>query len=1386
MSDRPIRVLLIEDNPGDARLIREMLAEGADAKFILETADCFSAGLTRLAQGDIAVVLLDLALPDSQGADTFARMHAHAPRVPVVVLTGLEDETLGIALVESGAQDYLVKGQVTVPLLARAIRYAIERQRAEEALRESEERYRTLIEQASDGIFLADGEGRYIEVNSAGCRLLGYTREEILQKTIRELTKIVPTQPLQLDELRQGKTLLTEREMIRKDGTLVSVEISAKQLPDGRLQGIVRDITERKRAEQALKASEERFRALTENATDLIIVLNPDGTGGYISPSVERILGFHSDELVGTSIAGFIHPDDLPAALEAVAYRQQNPGLADQTSEFRVRHKDGFYRMMEVIGNNLLDNPAVNGIVVNARDITERKQAGGWEQLARQVLDKLNRPEGATDTVNDILLLVKENTGIEAVGIRLREGDDFPYYETIGFPVDFVHAERYLCAHDEAGKIVRDGVGNPVLECMCGNVLCGRTNARLPFFTENGSFWTNSTTKLLASTSEEDRQARTRNRCNGEGYESVALIPLLSGREIIGLLQLNDRQPNRFTPEMIRFFEGLGSSIGITLLRRQAEENLRASEAKLRATFAAMQDVIIVYDSEGRYLEIAPTNPSNLYRPPADMLGKTVTEVLPPEQADYILEQIQRTLEKGEVTSAEYCLRLAENDVWFAALVSPLAANSVVWVAHNITNRKQAETALLRQLQELTLLHAVAIHASAAESEDALIEQVTAMIGQTFYPDNFGFLLLDDAAGALRPHRSYRGAAGSLSVTIRLGEGVTGRVAQDGKVRRIADVRKEKKYIEVFPEARSELCVPLKIGKRVIGVINAESHEVNAFSEADERLLNTLAGQAATAIEHLRARNAERRRLTELEAVNKISTALRAAQTVDEMLPILLDETLAVINTEAGSIYLYDAERDEIRKMVARGWYEQMPAERMKPNPMPAQVLASGQLYLTREFAADPLPENIRSYLPAGWGGACLPLRAAQETIGLLFVAVQLPRQLSVDEIHLLTTLAEIAGNAIRRASLNEQTQRQVQRLASLRSIDMAISSVLDLRLTLDILLDHILTQLGVDAANILLYNSQTQTLEYGSGRGFRSKAQTQLRLRLGESQAGRAALERRMVAIPDIQSSEVVFSKSHLLADESFSAYYAVPLITKGQIKGVLEIFHRSTLNPDAEWLNFLETLAGQAAIALDNAALFEGLQRSNLDLALAYDTTLEGWAKALELRDKETQGHTQRVTELALQLARAMGVRDAEVNHLRRGALLHDIGKMGVPDDILRKPGPLTDEEWVIMRQHPQFAVEMLSPIAYLRQSLDIPAGHHEKWDGSGYPRGLKGEQIPLAARIFAVVDVWDALLSDRPYRKAWSQDRTTKYIREQAGKHFDPQVAEAFLLITGDKIS
>ncbi|MCE7861885.1 MAG: HD-GYP domain-containing protein [Chloroflexi bacterium CFX2] len=190
------------------------------------------------------------------------------------------------------------------------------------------------------------------------------------------------------------------------------------------------------------------------------------------------------------------------------------------------------------------------------------------------------------------------------------------------------------------------------------------------------------------------------------------------------------------------------------------------------------------------------------------------------------------------------------------------------------------------------------------------------------------------------------------------------------------------------------------------------------------------------------------------------------------------------------------------------------------------------------------------------------------------------------------------------------------------------------------------------------------------------------------------------------------------------------------------------------------------------------EALQSAHNQLSEAYERTIEGWVRALDLRDRETEGHTQRVTEITLKVARQLGFTEEELSHIRRGALLHDMGKIAIPDEILQKPGPLNEAEWETMRRHPIYAYEMLSPIEYLRPALEIPFYHHERWNGSGYPHGLSGKKIPLSARLFAIVDVWDALRSDRPYRKKLPRDQVIDYLRENSNLLFDPELVDLFL--------
>ena len=527
-------------------------------------------------------------------------------------------------------------------------------------------------------------------------------------------------------------------------------------------------------------------------------------------------------------------------------------------------------------------------------------------------------------------------------------------------------------------------------------------------------------------------------------------------------------------------------------------------------------------------------------------------------------------------------------------------------------------------------------------------------------------------------------------------------------------------------------------------------------------------------------RREHHQREQELEAIATISMTLRKANTLNAMLSQLLDQTLELIKTDIGSIWLYDKSTDTINLSIQRGLdVQNLITSFQLGEDIPGLVVKTGERIISYEYHTDPrISQENRNRIPKGIGGACIPLYSDTQVVGVIFINVRLPREISHSEESMLNALAEIGGNAIHRMYLLEQTLKQVERLKSLRTIDLAISSSLNLRISLKIVLEQITSQLKVDAASVLLLNPDTNRLELSAARGFRTNKINSTRIKPGEGFPGQVAIDKKIVFIKDLKSAEQRLVRPHILKEEEFTSYFGAPLISKGKVQGVLELFNRTPLKVDSEWLSFLDSLSWQTAIAVDNALLFENLQQLNIDLKSAYNATIEGWSRALDLRDKETEGHSLRVTELTLKLANIIGTEKDLLIDLKRGALLHDIGKMGVPDNILLKTGPLTDAEWHIMRQHPQHAYELLAPISYLEKALDIPYCHHEKWDGTGYPRKLKGEDIPISARIFAVVDVWDALTSDRPYRPAWSIEKALAYIRENSGSHFDPKVVEAFI--------
>jgi len=356
------------------------------------------------------------------------------------------------------------------------------------------------------------------------------------------------------------------------------------------------------------------------------------------------------------------------------------------------------------------------------------------------------------------------------------------------------------------------------------------------------------------------------------------------------------------------------------------------------------------------------------------------------------------------------------------------------------------------------------------------------------------------------------------------------------------------------------------------------------------------------------------------------------------------------------------------------------------------------------------------------------------------------------------------------RANVVNQVQIRDRQIGALVGVGSVINSSLGLKRVLEEVMDRLVALMGAERGFLML-REPDGNLSVQTARGMAKVDLNEEAFAISKTIVNRVAETGETILTTNAQD-DPRFGQQFSVAAYHLLSILCAPLKIKDDLIGVIYVDNRAQTGLFQQRdLELISAFSNQAAVAIDNARLFDELQ-------IAYQATLEGWVRALDLRDRETEGHTQRVTVLTARLAKFMGVDDEALEHIRRGALLHDIGKMAIPDGILLKPGKLTDEERAIIQRHPVYAFEMLSPIKFLVPALDIPYCHHEKWDGTGYPQKLRGEEIPLPARIFSVIDVWDALVSDRPYRRGLDPAEIRNHIREQAGSHFDPTVVEAFL--------
>ena len=1304
MINNPARILLIEDNPGDARLVKEALADAGGSVFRLVWKKDLLKGLEHLKKNPVDAILLDLTLPDSTGLATFEKVHSQAPQTAIILLTGFQDEEQAAKAVRAGAQDYLVKGKANGELLVRSIRYAIERKQAEQTLHESEERYRSLAETSPDMIFVIDRQDNVQYINIIAARRFGKTPEQVIGKPRAELfpPTIAAGQKNSLQHiLRTGDSQSLDHFITFPDGQFwldsYLVPLHDKSGDVSAVMGISRDITERKKAEEALRESEERFgKAFKISPIAYMISNMEDGRIIEVNDAFTAVSGYTREEIIGSTALNlkiWVHEEDRQHMLAVL-----RDGQAVIRMEAMLRGKSGNVSTA-LVSAQVIQIGHQSCIFSMMEDIGERKRAEEAliesEQRFRSVFENTSVGIYRTTPVGHILMANPALVGMlgyrsfEELSRRDLEADAFePTYPRSRFR-ELIEKDGEVRNLESAWK---------------------RQDGRVLYIRESAKAFRNP-----------DGTIR---------YYEGSVEDITDRKHIEDALRTSEeRYRGLFEDSPIALWEEDFSAVKLSIenLRKQGVTDFRAYFKSHPEQVAQCIEQIKVVDVNRAALKQLGAQSK------AEIPGN-LTILIPGEAHEDFQEEL---INIAEVKSAfewqgiNHTLageRRVINMRWSVAPGHEDTLDKVLVSMMDVTERKQAE----EQIQILSKFPA----------EDPYPVMRIAPDGILLYanPSSEPLLAMWNIQTGLAMPEEWRAW--------------------------IAEVfsSSQNKEVEIQCGEQVFSCILAPIVDA--GYVNLYGRDITQRKKAEEAL--------ARRTRELGVRNEELDRLYRATGSLLSSTPFEAQALARTIVELALQE----FGHANCSVFLIRKGSKELNRLAVAGPYAEQVSKivlTLEGKGQVSRAIQRGQVINTPDVRAssDYVPnwEMARSELT-------IPLKIEDQVIGAIDVQSAEPDAFKTDDERRMTIFAERAALALDRGRLNEELESRLQQLTSLRTIDVAISSSMDIHLTLGILLEQVIQTLGVQAADVLIFNPVTQSFRYSTGRGFRTQALQHTDLRLGDGYAGQAARDRQILLIRDLPKNTGGLQRSADFHGEGFVSYVGAPLIAKGQVKGVLEIFQRSPFDLSSEQRAFLETLAGQAAIAIDSGQLFENLQSSNSELMMAYDETIEGWSRAMDLRDKETEGHTQRVTELTLRLAGSMGFRGEELVHIRRGALLHNIGKMGVPDDILRKPGALTDEEWVTMRKHPQFAYDMLAPIIYLRPAIDIPYCHHEKWDGTGYPRALKGEQIPLAARIFALVDVWDALCSDRPYRKAWPEDKVRSHIQEQAGKHFDPHIVEVFL--------
>jgi HD-GYP domain-containing protein (c-di-GMP phosphodiesterase class II) len=667
---------------------------------------------------------------------------------------------------------------------------------------------------------------------------------------------------------------------------------------------------------------------------------------------------------------------------------------------------------------------------------------------------------------------------------------------------------------------------------------------------------------------------------------------------------------------------------------------------------------------------------------------------------------------------------------------------------------------------------------------DDLLDEVINLIRNLFNLENCAILLRDKDSGVLY----IRKAVGYPEEVVRefrapLNRGVTGWVAATGIPEIIPDVKKDIRYIRGVSNGASEMAVPLKIRDEIIGVLDVESPNVSYFTQEHLEYLSIFATQVATAVNNARLHEEIvtktgllEKKVHNLESLATVSHALASILDLDILLNKILDQIMSVFGFTTCSILLMDEAEQVLYPAVSRGYSDTV----LKQVRLRSGEGITGTVYKTGAATIVPSVKKDPRYvqgLPDGGSEICVPLQVRRKILGVIDAESPQENYFTQDDLKLLSIFASNAAVAINNARIHREVEEKNRQLN--RNLDEKIRLNQELKLYSDRITDinkslekrvkelWTLHETSKAITSSLDLDDTLKSIVTLGQQIIKSSVST---IRLIDSESHefkvQALFSHRDGSIPIPQGDYALELLTPML-----KSTLDAPLEVAGQTIGVFELFSFDEQAFSESDRQMLKTLAAQAAIAIENARLFEKTQQT-------YYETIKSLAQALEARDEYTRGHSDRVTSLALSIARAMNLCEEESQLIEYAGLLHDIGKIGIPDRILKKPDALTEEERRDIRSHPAFGDSILSPIRFLQKAQATVLYHHERMDGSGYPEGLRGEDIPVTARIVAVADVYDAMTSDRPYRKALSDEDAVRELRDHAGTKYDAKVVEAFL--------